>query len=227
MAQQLATIPQKILVATLAINSLVMLVGAAHSIGIAYDQEKLNNTADQLISQNSIHQNSIGFNNGNQAAGAISSSFGIATDERMLTDTYVLAFINFTYTDETGSQFSTASDNAKYGEGKISTVVGKLVHVTALHDDTDNTACHSNIRGTKGRTLPPKGVHWIALIKRGRCNFEDKVKHAYAHHAAGVIVYNDKDSLTLDKMKINDKDREYEKPNKPNHKGLSLNYHQS
>ena len=49
---------------------------------------------------------------------------------------------------------------------------------------------------------------WIALIKRGSCKFEDKVKHAYTHRAVGVIIYNDRDSQHLDKMQIVDKERE-------------------
>lgn len=49
---------------------------------------------------------------------------------------------------------------------------------------------------------------WIALIKRGTCKFEDKVKHVYNYNAIGVIVYNDRDSQNLDKMQIVDKDRE-------------------
>lgn len=49
---------------------------------------------------------------------------------------------------------------------------------------------------------------WIALIKRGSCKFEDKVRHAYNHRAVGVIIYNDRDSQHLDKMQIVDKERE-------------------
>lgn len=49
---------------------------------------------------------------------------------------------------------------------------------------------------------------WIALIKRGVCKFEDKVKHAYNYNAIGVIIYNDRDSQVLDKMQIVDKESE-------------------
>lgn len=56
------------------------------------------------------------------------------------------------------------------------------------------------------RKLPPPGT-WIALIKRGGCNFEIKVENAFRSNAAGVLVYNDRDAATLDKMKVSSEQR--------------------
>lgn len=56
------------------------------------------------------------------------------------------------------------------------------------------------------RQLPPPGT-WIALIKRGGCNFEIKVENAFRSNAAGVLVYNDRDSELLDKMKLSSETR--------------------
>lgn len=102
-----------------------------------------------------------------------------------------------------------AQETAKYGEGQISAVSGPLVHVTTAKDRTDHTACSCDLRGTNGQPLPMKG--WIALIKRGECKFDEKVACVYRNGAIGAIVYDFKEVPTLDKMKIDDKTREYKK----------------
>ncbi|KAJ6645653.1 Protein goliath, partial [Pseudolycoriella hygida] len=97
-------------------------------------------------------------------------------------------------------------ERGKYGEGRIFSVHGFLVHVTSRDDQFDHTGCDMRMVCSTGQPLPTDRP-WIALIKRGGCNFEDKVKHAYEHKAIGVIVYNDRDNNALDKMKIVDTDR--------------------
>lgn len=135
------------------------------------------------------------------------SSSAVTGDERM-GEPFVLAFINYSYVAADDSTTTFAEEKGKYGEGRVFSVRGLLVHVTARYDEKDHTACGPHLRGTRGRELPPPKT-WIALIKRGNCNFEDKVKHAWLHDAAGVIVYNDRDSSSLDKMKIAEKERKY------------------
>lgn len=131
------------------------------------------------------------------------SSFSLPAEERIISEPYVLAFINYNYTTAEGIAVQiNAEERGKYGEGRIFTVQGLLVHVTSKDDENDHTACDSRLMSSTRQLLPPTDKTWIALIKRGGCNFEDKVKHAYEHRASGVIVYNDRDSNTLDKMKI-------------------------
>ncbi|XP_063696255.1 E3 ubiquitin-protein ligase goliath [Culicoides brevitarsis] len=120
-------------------------------------------------------------------------------------DVWVFATINISYYSDESDEFVNRSEKAKYGEGKILNVEGKLVHITSPRDLTDHTGCDEDMLGTKGKPIPNEP--WIALIKRGKCNFEEKVNHAYKHNASGVIVYNDRDSINLDKMKILGKDR--------------------
>lgn len=124
-----------------------------------------------------------------------------------LNDGFTMAFINVSYHDEIEGIKYESQEKAKYGEGKILDVGGILVHVTSETDMRDHTACDPNIRGTNGKPLPTDP--WIALIQRGSCVFEKKVEHAYQHHAVGVIVYNDKDATSLDKMKIFNQNSEY------------------
>lgn len=136
-------------------------------------------------------------------------SFSMPADERIAAEQFVTAYINYSYVAQAdGQEVHFAEEKAKYGEGRIFNVRGQLVHVTSRYDELDHTACSPHIKGTGGRELPPPGT-WVALIKRGNCNFEDKVKHAWMHKALGVIVYNDRDTSVLDKMKITEKEREY------------------
>lgn len=114
---------------------------------------------------------------------------------------------------------------------------GLLVHVTSKHDPSDHFGCiypydssrsdgklpHSgtvvvfptlfhSLRSFPrwiSRTFIP-GTPWIALIKRGKCNFDVKVDNAFKSGAGGVLIYNDRIAPTLDKMKLtNDPRRKF------------------
>lgn len=135
------------------------------------------------------------------------SSFALPAEDRMAFDSYTLAYLNYSYIDSNGLEMSEGELIGKFGEGRVLNRSGLLVHVTKSDDPNEHRGCSKDWNGTKGQPLPPNGVKWIALILRGNCNFEEKVKHAYTHGAAGVIIYNDKDDPRLDKMKINDKER--------------------
>lgn len=135
------------------------------------------------------------------------SSFSLPAEERV-SEPYVLAFINYNYTTAEGLLVQTNSEErAKYGEGRVFSTQGLLVHITSRDDKYDHTACDMRLISSTGQSLPSGDRPWIALIKRGGCNFEDKVRHVYEHKAAGVIVYNDRDSNVLDKMKIVETER--------------------
>lgn len=84
---------------------------------------------------------------------------------------------------------------------------GELVHVTSSVKPNDHTGCQMPFESSRpDRLLPPPGT-WIALIKRGGCNFEIKVENAFRSNATGVLVYNDRDSASLDKMKLSSEPR--------------------
>lgn len=136
-------------------------------------------------------------------------AYSLPANSRLPNEVHVLAYINYTYVNEEGKVIVSSRENARYGEGLVKTVEGKVVHVTSEKDGGDHTACHENIAGTNGGELPPSGEPWIALIRRGRCLFEDKVKNAYNKHAIGVIVYDEHESIKLDKIKIEDKGRKW------------------
>lgn len=135
----------------------------------------------------------------------------LANEERIIIDVYNYAYLNFTYLNEFGEirKLVYSEEKARYGEGKVDSREGKLIHVSTIGNITDDTACTSKIAGTNGESLPSKG--WIALVKRGFCTFEEKVKHVYDRGAIGVIIYNDKSVNNLEKMQIRDQLRKYAK----------------
>lgn len=135
------------------------------------------------------------------------SSFALPAEDRMAFDSYTLAYLNYSFVDTSGLENHEGELIGKFGEGRVLNRTGLLVHVTKSDDPNEHRGCSKDWNGTKGQPLPASGIPWIALILRGNCNFEEKVKHAYMHGAAGVIIYNDKDDPRLDKMKINDKER--------------------
>lgn len=131
-------------------------------------------------------------------------------DERMPhQDIYNYAFLSWSYMDGENSvrELSFPEEKARFGEGKVLNVTGRLIHISTAEDDSDDFACTPYIHGTRGTPLPEKGVPWIALVRRGRCTFEDKVKHVHFYNAAGVIIYNDKQVMQLEKMQIKGKNR--------------------
>uniref|UniRef100_A0A182YE34 Uncharacterized protein n=1 Tax=Anopheles stephensi TaxID=30069 RepID=A0A182YE34_ANOST len=136
------------------------------------------------------------------------SSFALPAEERMAIESFTMAVLNYSYIGADGHLVELGgNESAKYGEGRILHRSGILVHVSSSVNRSDHTGCYKHWSGTLGDPIPERNTPWIALVRRGGCNFEDKVKHGYEHGAAGVIIYNDKDDTKLDKMKINDKER--------------------
>lgn len=128
-------------------------------------------------------------------------------EERTIVDSFVYAVINYTYSTGEGKYIRYSSEQGRYGEGKVQTAQGPLVHVTMEDNLDDHTACSNEIAGNGRKALPTKA--WIALVKRGKCTFEEKVQNVWLRGAAGIIVYNDKNSKELEKMQIRDKSSKY------------------
>ncbi|CAH1159777.1 unnamed protein product [Phaedon cochleariae] len=122
-------------------------------------------------------------------------------------DTFTSAFLNVTFLTEDGWKWD-KTDVGRYGGGYVGPASGELVHITSLVRPDDHTGCQTPFGSSRSdRQLPPADTPWIALVKRGRCNFEVKVENAFRSNAAGVLVYNDRDSASLDKMKLSAESR--------------------
>lgn len=116
-------------------------------------------------------------------------------------DTYTTAYINVTFTDSRGRIHTEKSEIAKFGEAHIGSSEGILVHVKTGNDDS---GCTLPYRSSYGGSLPTGP--WIALVRRGGCSFQVKVDNAHNSNASGIIIYNDRDTNTLDKMRLYTKD---------------------
>ncbi|XP_034836669.1 E3 ubiquitin-protein ligase goliath isoform X1 [Maniola hyperantus] len=126
------------------------------------------------------------------------------SEERFGSDTYTVASINITYKDEHGEVYTETSESGKYGEGYIGSSRGMAVHVRGKGPDgeRDHTGCTWPLLSAAAPTEPLPREPWIAVIRRGSCNFEIKVQNAWRANASAVLIYNDRDTTVLEKMKL-------------------------
>lgn len=45
--------------------------------------------------------------------------------------------------------------------------------------------------------VPPRTVHWVALLQRGNCTFKEKILKAAAYNATAVLIYNNSTEKTV------------------------------
>lgn len=95
-----------------------------------------------------------------------------------------------------GSGYKQAEDDfdwcnyAEKARVNSSPIKGQLVHVQTLFNKSEHGCSAMNPE------IVPKTGQWIALIKRGDCNFNDKIYFAAKNSSASaVIIY--KDSVTI------------------------------
>ncbi|KAK4705231.1 hypothetical protein P7C70_g983, partial [Phenoliferia sp. Uapishka_3] len=69
-----------------------------------------------------------------------------------------------------------------------------LYPITSL-SSSDEYGCPSDT--SSNTTLPTAPAVWIALSQRGHCPFSNKVRHAMAHGASGVIFGDDTSDITI------------------------------
>lgn len=115
-------------------------------------------------------------------------------------DSYTTAYLNVTsYDMATGLMAqSDKSEIGKFGEYHVGVAAGVLLHVVGA--DGDRNGCAPPVHGVQ--KLPAVVGPWIALVRRGKCSFQNKVDNARRAGASAVIVYNDRESSDLDKMKL-------------------------
>uniref|UniRef100_A0A1B6DIP4 RING-type domain-containing protein n=1 Tax=Clastoptera arizonana TaxID=38151 RepID=A0A1B6DIP4_9HEMI len=121
-----------------------------------------------------------------------------------VTPSYYTAFINLTYVDPaSGRVRSERAEIGKFGEDYVGFASGVLVHVKS---SDGHTGCTMPLRSSVYPGDLPRQP-WVALIKRGDCSFQVKVDNAYRSNASAVIVYNNEDSNSLEKMMLKSPDR--------------------
>jgi hypothetical protein len=119
------------------------------------------------------------------------------------------AYINTTYNTSDGAVHSEDKESGKFGETYVGSAYGVLIHVRSEWNENP-TACTPPLitHSTEDGKLPVSEP-WIALIKRGECEFGDKMKNAIHNNASAVIVYNDREATDLDRMRIPPEFSEY------------------
>lgn len=121
------------------------------------------------------------------------------SDEKM--ESYTVAYMNVTYLDRnTGLYRTDKKDSGRFGEYHVAPIAGVLIHVRSETDDDPFVACSPPLRPSYGEF--PVHERWVALVKRGKCNFQTKVENAFRINASGIIIYNDKEMQSLEKMKL-------------------------
>lgn len=116
-----------------------------------------------------------------------------------------LAFINVSWFEGNSDEVNyhmDAQEQSKYGMGKVLDVDGRLIHVTDAYNEEDHSACNKSLRDSNKHPLTDAPKPWIALIKRGGCDFEKKIMNVYKLGASGAIIYNNMTGNDLNFMKI-------------------------
>ena len=79
----------------------------------------------------------------------------------------------------------------------MSDELGKSRHPSEnSHDEIDGTGCFPPFRENY-----PKDKPWIAVVKRGKCTFNEKVQNAMRLNASAILVYDDISGEALQSMK--------------------------
>ncbi|KAK5612830.1 hypothetical protein CRENBAI_005869 [Crenichthys baileyi] len=96
------------------------------------------------------------------------------------------AFVNITYMDPATSELRTEkTEVGRYGEHSPKRDAKGLVVLPAA--PLDRQACDPHTRFV----VPTQAsAGWVALIARGNCTYKDKIRHAAAHNASAVVIFN-------------------------------------
>ncbi|XP_022905759.1 E3 ubiquitin-protein ligase goliath isoform X1 [Onthophagus taurus] len=119
--------------------------------------------------------------------------------------TFTKAYINITQKVYDGKWIWERDEYGRFGSGYVGPAKGILIHVAGKDRPQDHTGCTIPLlnSGHENGSLPSGADEpWVALVKRGRCNFQIKVDNAFKSGAVGIIVYNDRESTNLDQMKL-------------------------
>lgn len=99
------------------------------------------------------------------------------------------ALVNITYPDPGGGEPRTEkSESGRYADRSPKHDAGGPVALAA----PDRHACDPHVRFPLPLPLQGhgQGRTWVALIPKGNCSLQDKIRHAAAHNASAVVIYN-------------------------------------
>ncbi|XP_012713585.2 E3 ubiquitin-protein ligase RNF130 [Fundulus heteroclitus] len=104
------------------------------------------------------------------------------------------ATVNATVMDRGSAVHMMSSEDGTYGQDSPRMDARGVVLTPALHHGVvDRQGCDPNTRFL----VPPRNVHWVALLQRGNCTFREKILKAAAYNATAVLVYNNSTDKTV------------------------------
>ncbi|KAM9717591.1 LOW QUALITY PROTEIN: RING finger protein 150-like [Menidia menidia] len=96
------------------------------------------------------------------------------------------AFVNISYTDPDSAELrSEKTECGRYGEHSPKRDARGAAVLPA--PPPDRQACDP---GARFPARPPPPAPWVALIAKGNCTYRDKIRHAAAHNASAVVIFN-------------------------------------
>nr|XP_020441069.1 E3 ubiquitin-protein ligase RNF130 isoform X2 [Monopterus albus] len=117
------------------------------------------------------------------------------SDRNSVSEEYVGATVNATVLDGRGNIVHMMSSNdGTYGQNSPKVDTRGVVIVPAPHHGVvDRQGCDPNTRFL----VPPRSIHWVALLQRGNCTFKEKILKASAYNATAVLIYNNSTDKTV------------------------------
>ena len=100
------------------------------------------------------------------------------------------AVVNITYKDpQTNEMRTEKEETGRYGKSsRLDSEWGQVVHV---RDSDKNThGCKKPINAPKGK------VRWIALIQRGTCKIQQKIRNVVLKNASAAVIYETKNDTS-------------------------------
>lgn len=125
----------------------------------------------------------------------VSPVLAARSDRNMVPEEYVSAMVNATVLDGRGNiVHMMSSDDGTYGQNspKVDTR-GVVIAPAPHHGVVDRQGCDPSTRFL----VPPRGVHWVALLQRGNCTFKEKILKAASFNATAVLIYNNSTDKTV------------------------------
>ena len=115
---------------------------------------------------------------------------------------YWTAFLNISYADQANNVWHTErTETGRFSSSGVREASGVAVEMLSsiLNGDQgfDNTGCSPPFQANY-----PPSESWIAVIKRGKCTFNQKIANALRLNASGVLIYDSEDGGILQSMKV-------------------------
>ena len=195
------------------ICAVFVILGNVHKYGIVEASSSSSLSNNSNLSEKKMEENNLKPES-NTSSEHSSYSTSIRTSYVSSPQNYWTAFINISYVhykpNDTRPLYHTdKSETGRYSTSNVKDVIGVVVEMTSrkskqggnfsdssFQEDVDVTGCFPPFIDNF-----PRNESWVALVKRGGCTFNEKVKNARKMNASGVMVYDIEDGKPLQSMK--------------------------